>query len=414
MSRLGRALGQGKLVQEKRGRGKPLWYLDWKDGRGQRRRQALSPDKRVAERMRTEIIGQRDLELAGLGSVEGQSRPLAEIAPLYLQDLAQRAGAKQVLNVTIHLRRILAAVRAKRVRDLDPIELMQYRAARLKLGLSNRTINVEVGSLKAMLRWAADAGLIAENPIRNFKPLPYTEQHRRHVRRALSDEEIERLLAAARADDDEQAAYRGAETTIANGTKGSEYDERRRLPRVPQRLLFTVLLEAGSRWWETVSVTWADLDREKATMRLRASTTKSGRTRVVPLRTELVAELWALRAAHQRARQRLVQSTDRVFLTPEGADWKRETNNPRRLLDRILERAGIARQTTDGVIDLHALRHTTASRMARHGVPLIVAARVLGHASTEMTSRVYTHLGTEDLRAAVIATNRAPVRTQTA
>ncbi|MBI4884928.1 MAG: site-specific integrase [Actinobacteria bacterium] len=414
MSRLGRALGQGKLFQEKRGRGKPLWYLDWKDGKGQRRRQALSPDKRVAERMRTEIISQRDLELAGLGSVEGQSRPLAEIVPLYLQDLAQRAGEKQVLNVTIHLRRILASLRSKRVRDLDPVELMQYRSARLKLGLSNRTINVEVGSLKAMLRWAENAGLIAQSPIRNFKPLPYTERHRRHVRRALSDQEIKALLDAARADDDEQAANRAAETTIGNGTKGSEYDERRRLPRVPQRLLFTALLEAGSRWTETISATWADLDRERATMRLRATTTKSGRTRVVPLRTELVAELWALRAVHQRARQRLVQASDRVFLSPEGADWKRETNNPRRLLDRILERAGIARQTADGVVDLHSLRHSAASRMARHGVPLIVAARVLGHASTEITSQVYVHTTSEDLRVAVIPTDRAQVRTQTA
>jgi hypothetical protein len=77
----------------------------------------------------------------------------------------------------------MASLRSRRVRDLDPIELMQYRAARLKLGLSNRTINVEVGSLKAMLRWAENAGLIAQSPIRNFKPLPYTEQHRRHVRR---------------------------------------------------------------------------------------------------------------------------------------------------------------------------------------------------------------------------------------
>ncbi|MCC7173118.1 MAG: tyrosine-type recombinase/integrase, partial [Planctomycetes bacterium] len=95
-------------------------------------------------------------------------------------------------------------------------------------------------------------------------------------------------------------------------------------------------------------------------------------------------------------------------------DWKRETNNPRRLLDRILERAGIPRRTADGVIDLHSLRHSAASRMARHGVPMIVAARVLGHASTEMTSRVYTHLATEDLRVAVLPTSSAPVRTQSA
>ena len=39
--------------------------------------------------------------------------------------------------------------------------------------------------------------------------------------------------------------------------------------------------------------------------------------------------------------------------------------------------------------------------MARNGVPLVVAQRVLGHAAPEMTARVYTHLGVEDLRAAV-------------
>ena len=34
-------------------------------------------------------------------------------------------------------------------------------------------------------------------------------------------------------------------------------------------------------------------------------------------------------------------------------------------------------------------------------MPLVVAQRVLGHASPEMTAKVYTHLGLEDLRGAV-------------
>lgn len=101
-----------------------------------------------------------------------------------------------------------------------------------------------------------------------------------------------------------------------------------------------------------------------------------------------------------------------AILTPEARPWLRETNNARRLLDRILERAGIPRQTADGVIDLHSLRHSAASRMARHGVPMIIASRVLGHASTEMTSRVYTHLATEDLRAAIVRPPPAPDQAQ--
>ena len=74
----------------------------------------------------------------------------------------------------------------------------------------------------------------------------------------------------------------------------------------------------------------------------------------------------------------------------------------RRVLRRVLDRAGIARIDALGrVVDIHALRHTAATSMARRGVPLVVAQRVLGHASPEMTAKVYTHLGLEDLRGAV-------------
>ncbi len=82
------------------------------------------------------------------------------------------------------------------------------------------------------------------------------------------------------------------------------------------------------------------------------------------------------------------------------------TTNGRRLLRRVLDRAGIVRRDALGrVVDIHALRHTAATGMARRGVPLVVAQRVLGHASPEMTAKVYTHLGLEDLRGAVEGVN---------
>lgn len=411
MTRLGRALSDGRLFRRP---GSPRWVLDWTDGRGVRHREALSTDKRVAERMRAERIRQRDLEFAGLGSVEGQSRPLAELLPLYLLELRQRATASHVVNVEARLGFMIRFMHATRVPDVQATELTRYRAAQLALGKSNRTINCHVGALKAMLNWAVSAGLIAENPIRHFKPLRYGEADMRHVRRALSDEEIDAFLAAARTDDDDQAAYAAADLTIASGTKGAPYEERPRRQRVPQRLLWTALLETGARWSELTSTTWADLDRANLTLRLRATTTKSGKSRVIPLRHELADELWALRAIHQRVRQRMIQAGDRVFVTPEASDWPRETTGARRILHRVLDLAGIPRRTADGVLDIHALRHSAASRMARHGVPMIVTARVLGHASIELTAKVYSHLGVEDLRVAVVPSTRAPACTQSA
>ena len=54
-------------------------------------------------------------------------------------------------------------------------------------------------------------------------------------------------------------------------------------------------------------------------------------------------------------------------------------------------------------LDLHALRHTAASRMARCGVGLVLAQKLLGHADPKLTAKVYSHVEVEDLRAAVVA-----------
>jgi site-specific recombinase XerD len=64
--------------------------------------------------------------------------------------------------------------------------------------------------------------------------------------------------------------------------------------------------------------------------------------------------------------------------------------------------AGIPRVNERGEkIDIHALRHTYASRLMRNGVGLAQAQRLLGHSDPKLTMAIYTHLGIEDLRGAV-------------
>ena len=50
---------------------------------------------------------------------------------------------------------------------------------------------------------------------------------------------------------------------------------------------------------------------------------------------------------------------------------------------------------------MHALRHSFASRLARAGVPITHAQKLLGHSTVEMTARVYTHLGEAEMRGAI-------------
>ena len=119
-----KALGPGKLFRRALPRGGASWTLDYTDGRGRRRRVVLGSDKRVAERRRADIIRQRDLELAGLGSEEGQSMPLAEVRDLYLSDLRHHVSRKHLVNVELRLRKLLEGLDAVRVRDVTPHSVM--------------------------------------------------------------------------------------------------------------------------------------------------------------------------------------------------------------------------------------------------------------------------------------------------
>ena len=74
-----------------------------------------------------------------------------------------------------------------------------------------------------------------------------------------------------------------------------------------------------------------------------------------------------------------------------------------RILRRVLDAAGIPRLDDRGrKVDLHALRHTCASRLARAQVGLVKAQNLLGHADPKLTARVYSHVDVEDLRDAVL------------
>lgn len=362
----------------------PRWVLDWTNANGDRRRRTLSTDKRVAERMRAEIIVQRDLQLAGLGSVEGQSMSLDALKAMHLEDLATRSTPHHVLNVECILNRALSAIPAQRVRDLRPYDLIRYRAELLRMGLGHRTANHHLARVQGMLRWAKRMGLIAQNPVEGIDKLPETEKYQRRRRRALGESEIQRFLVAAERDDERCAV----------DTRG--------LVRVPQSPFFRTLIVTGARYGELRQVNWGDVDLFQRLMLFRADNTKSGKRRVVPLPDDIVGELMRLHAVHRELLGHDPGSSDPVFRTPEGAAWCKPSNNVNRILRRVLEAAGIPPVDGDQRrIDLHALRHTAASRMARAGAGLVQAQRVLGHSDPKTTARIYTHLDVEDLRAAV-------------
>lgn len=389
-----RVLGPGSLKRVQRGNTPPQWVFTWTDAQGLRHRQALSTDKRVAQMRTSEIVRQRDMELAGLSAVEGMSTPLAELATAYVADLATRATPAHVANTKAALERMLREVKAVRVRDLRAYEVLQARARLLATDLAPRTVNIHVDKLRAMLTWAVDAGLVAQNPIARLKRLPDGEAHARCRRRAMTDDEIARFLAAAEADDAENE-----KRVVGEAARFTRRTLRHRGLRIPQAPFWMAALETAARYGELRALTWADVDLDRCVVTLRAETTKAGKSRRIPIRREFAAVLERLRELHVRA---LGPDLGHVFLSPERRPHRGDTTNAMRGFDRLLVAAGIERVNEHGrKLDIHALRHTAATRFARAGVPLVQTQRILGHADPKLTAKVYTHLDVDDLRDAV-------------
>ena len=377
----GRHPGPGCLYR--RGR---MWTLDYRDTDGRRRYRALSTDLRTAEQIRARIIHERDLARCGLLDVVGQERLVREVVEAYLEELPKRAQEHFVHQARKILGPFVALHGATMIKNLRVGSVLAVRDEVLAKGRSVRTANQYTQVIKGAFAWAATTGLIAASPIAKAKQLPVHDGHARRRRRALSEDEIGRLLAAVDASDVEYAQLLA----------------RNRIVRIPQRLLFQTLIETGCRWNEIRQLRWADVDFATRVVTLRAETTKSRRTRVVPIRAELAEELRWLRQFHEKALRRIPRATDPVFLSPVGRMWNQVTANLLIMFRRHLVRAGIPRVDGQGrTLDIHALRHTAASRMVRANVSVTFAQRLLGHSDPRLTEKIYLHLEVEDLRAAV-------------
>ena len=397
----GRCGGNGRIWRRKQ-KGGWVYVADWRGADGKRHRKALSPDKRVAERMLADIIRNRDLCAAGLGIEEGLERPIREISSEFLADLRMRCSKAYADRVAAILSRIIRELRLTTIRDLQPQPFLQYRHRRLGEGISNTTANMELTVAGTMLRWAIAHGFIAFNPLQGVRKLPAGKAYEKRPRRALSEDEIARFLEASIEIDRASAEHAAALRTIQGGSKGKCYAGTERALRVPQTPLWLTLLETGGRFGETVQTTWGDFSEAGRSLTFRAGTTKNKRARRLPIRMSLVEAINGLRLGQLHVRGRLPIASDHIFLTPKGAPWVENRHNAlKRLLD-VLERAGIPRVDERGEkIDIHALRHTFASRLARNGVGLAQAQKLLGHSDPKLTAAIYTHLDTEDLRAAV-------------
>lgn len=235
-------------------------------------------------------------------------------------------------------------------------------------GLSAQTSNYYLRAIRQFARWMVRDGRASESPLAYLSGLN-VETDRRHDRRALSVKEARNLL-----------------------DKTGKAPERYGMTGGQRALLYRVAMETGLRANEIRSLTRASLmlDGPAPTVAVEAAFSKHRRRDVLPLRPDTAAALRAHVAGKMPAAP--------VFILP--SKWRMVD-----MLKEDLDNAGILYrdESTDRVVDFHALRHTAATLLAGSGVHPKTAQTIMRHGDINLTMSLYTHSLVEQEGAAVAA-----------
>jgi integrase len=149
------------------------------------------------------------------------------------------------------------------------------------------------------------------------------------------------------------------------------------------RQLVTAALLTGCRYSELARLRYEDFQPGSGTIFVRTS--KSGKSRHVPLPPEGMALFIQLRHLSRPGRLLLVKAN--------GKPWsKSQQEGPMRA---AYEAAKIEKA------NFHSLRHTYASRLIQGGAHLKYVAELLGHRDTTMVELHYGHLAKSDVKRVV-------------
>lgn len=259
--------------------------------------------------------------------------------------------------------------------DIVADDISHYQASRLEKGAAPKTINLEVGTLRAILRknrlWAS------------IQPDVRMLRVREDAGCAISRDEETVLLES----------YRASRS-------------RSLYPAV------LIALNTCMRYSEIRLLRWGQIDLKSCTLTVGLSKTESGTDRLLPLNDRAVATLgfWAS-LFPRRELHHFVFPAERYGASGDGATVIYDSD-PTKPIGRWKEAWESAKTRAGISCRFHDLRHTGCTRMLETGVPFSVVATIMGWSpsTTVRMSRRYGHIGQIAQRQAVNALNLAGIQ----
>jgi integrase len=337
----------------------------------------------------------------------------------YLEQLSIKATPWHIYTLRQKFKRLVRDCKLTVLADLQAGVVNAWLVEQRRKGLGNRTMNTYRAALHSFAEWCVRNGRLPANPIGHVSSAAENENQRRR-RRAFTEDELRRLLEAARlrpvaehgravektAHDParpKRANWRRA--TLSHDTLQSAYAHGRDVlskhPKLlaeledlgrQRQLIYQTLVQTGLRLGELESITIGQvrLDETPPHILLHVADAKNRRESKILLNDELTGALREHIAKRGRSHSR-----EKLFTFPEELS---------KVLNRDLQAASIPkRDELDRVVDVHALRHTFCTYLIKAGVSLRTAQAAMRHSTPALTANIYTDPAQLDLQAAVNA-----------
>jgi integrase/recombinase XerC len=242
--------------------------------------------------------------------------------------------------------------------DLNQVQYVVIRSWIVSLseaGLSNRTINRKIASLKAYYRFLQKTGSISMNPLAKHKSLRISKK----IEIPFSELEMETVLSAF---------------GFTNDFEGKR-----------NQLMIHLLYASGIRRAELINLKLSDVDFETKSIKVLG---KRNKERIIPMLNSL--EPHFLNYYREREKIHSKEENTYVFISSLG----------NKIYETLVYRT-VNKYFTDVSSKLkkspHILRHTFATHLLNKGADLNSVKELLGHSSLAST-QVYTHNSIAELK----------------
>ena len=366
-----------------------------------------------AEHIKAGILSAQDCRTADHAKLSLNEHVNAYIEHLQAKTVrGKRVSIAHRTNVERQLETLIIDCKFKRLIDItrDAMEKWMNRAEKDNMGA--RTRNTYRASAIAFCNWCVETDRMTVNPLSR---LCAADEHadKRKQRRALTEEELNRLFIAAKL---RPLAEYGRKSLPLPPEERKGHKSWHKEPLVFEKLhelantgrevlknnlnfiadlewlgyerslIYKVLALTGLRKGELASITIGQvwLEAKQPYLELKAKDEKAGRGAEIPLRKDLADEIRTfMQEKFQRSTIPLrLSATMPLFDMPDSMVG---------IFDRDLAAAGIEKTDERGrTLDVHALRHTFGTHLSKAGVAPRVAQAAMRHSSIHLTMNIYT------------------------